>query len=178
MSSSITDFKAAILRNGGFARTNRFSIEILDVPGTITSDQRDLSALCESVTLPGKQITTIDYDNGTRSPTKIPVGFTQDDVTIIFNLTNNYIVKRILDSWMKAIINETTYLLALDENSYKRDIRINQLDESNRVIYTAQLEKAYPISVDAIELGAEENGIQKINAVFTYNVLKNTYNNK
>lgn len=169
MSSSINDFKSAILRNKGLARPNRFSIEITGVPGR-NFNTRDLSFLCESVNLPGKQINTFEYDNGTRRPIKIPTGYIEDDVTMVFNLTNNYLVKNVLDDWMKSIINVDTYLLASEENNYKKDIRINQLDENNSIIYTAHLEKAYPITINSIELDSNaESAIQKVTAVFTYN---------
>jgi hypothetical protein len=171
MSSSINDFKSAILRNKGFARPNRFEIEILRVPGW-SGNTRDLKFLCETVNLPGKQITTLDYDIGTRRPLKIPTGYIEDDVTMVFNLTNNYIVKEALDKWMGRIINADSYLLSYD-TTYKRDISIAQLDENNSRVYAVQLRNAYPITVNSIDLDSNsESTVQKVTAVFTYDELK------
>lgn len=172
MSSSINDFKSAILRNRGLARPNRFSIEITGVPGR-NINTRDLSFLCETVNIPGKQITTLDYDIGTRRPLKIPTGYIEDDVTMVFNLTNNYLVKNALDSWMASIINLDSYLLSSEESNFKRDVKINQLDENNRIIYSVRLEKAYPITINSIDLDSNsESSIQKVTAVFTYDRLQ------
>lgn len=171
MSSSITDFKSAILRNGGFARPNRFEIEISQIPGW-SGETRDLKFLCETVNLPGKQITTLDYDIGTRRPLKIPTGYIEDDVTMVFNLTNNYMVKVALDKWMEQIVDVDSYLVWYD-SSYKRDITIAQLDEKNEKIYSVQLRKAYPITVNSIDLDSNsESTVQKATVVFTYDQLK------
>ena len=86
MSSSINDFKSAIIRNGGIAKPNRFHVTFASLPGS-SSSTRDVPYLCESVSIPGKQITTLDYDIGTRRPLKIPTGYIEDDVTMTFILT-------------------------------------------------------------------------------------------
>lgn len=167
MSSSINDFKSAIMRNRGLAKANRFKVEITSVPG-LSGSTRDLNFLCETVNLPGKQITTLDYDNGTRRPVKIPTGYIEDDVTMVFNLTNNYLVKKALDSWMQRIIDVNSYRLAYD-SAYKRDIKITQLDDNNAIVYTAQLKSAYPITINSIDLDDNaESTITKVTTVFTY----------
>jgi hypothetical protein len=173
MSSSIRDFKSAILKNKGFARSNRFKIQITDIPGSGELDTRDLNFLCETVNIPSKQINTIEYDRiGMARPLKIPTGYTEDDVTMNFNLTNNYVVKTALDSWMEKIININSYLLSYDAE-YKRDIAIAQLDESDGVVYAVQLVNAYPISIGSIDLdNGAESSISKVTVVFTYDELK------
>ncbi len=172
MSSSITSFKNAIMRNKGFARPNRFHIEITAVPNGSDINTRDLAFLCESVNLPGKQITTTDYEIGTRRALKIPTGYIEDDVTMTFNLTNNYLVKNAIDSWMKSIINIDSYLLEANEAVYKKDINISQLDENDKSVYKVRLEKAFPITLNSIELDANtESAVQKVTVVFTYDKL-------
>ena len=167
MSSSITDFKNAITRNKGFAKPNRFKLEITSVPGWSGSTS-DLCVFCETVNFPGKQINTIDYDIGIRRPLKIPTNYTEDDITITFNLTNNYLAKVAIDEWMKSIINVDTYLLSYDSD-YKRNITISQLDENNSVVYKQQLKSAFPITLNAIELdNNSENTIQKVTVVFAF----------
>lgn len=173
MSSSIRDFKSAILKNGGFARSNRFQIQITDIPGSGGIDTQDLNFLCETVNIPSKQINTIEYDRiGMARPLKIPTGYTEDDVTMNFNLTNNYIVKTALDAWMEKIISSASYLLSYDIE-YKRDISIAQLDENDRIVYAVQLVNAYPISISSIDLdNSAESSISKVTVVFTHDELK------
>jgi hypothetical protein len=171
MSSSINDFKSAILRNKGFAKANRFMVEITSVPG-LSGSTRDLNFLCETVNLPGKQITTLEYDNGTRRSVKIPTGYIDDDVTMVFNLTNNYFVKTAIDAWMQRIININSYRLAYD-TAYKRDIKISQLDENNSIVYTYTLYSAYPITLNSIDLdNNSESTIAKATVIFTHDPYK------
>lgn len=148
--STISDFKIAVQRHRGFAKANRFSVEITNAPGLDPESARDLSFMCESVSIPGKQITTVDYDNGTRRPLKIPTGVIDDDVAITFNLTNNYFVKRAFDAWLNQIIGQQYLLNYIDQ--YVRDVKISQLDEEDNEIYVVVLKNAYPFQVGAIEL--------------------------
>ena len=148
--STISDFKAAVQRNRGFAKANRFAVEITNVPELDIESSRDLSFMCESVSIPGKQITTLDYENGTRQPLKIPTGIIDDDIAITFNLTNNYFVKRAFDAWFNKIIDQQYLLNYIDK--YVREVKISQLDENDNEIYIVVLKNAYPFQVAAIEL--------------------------
>jgi hypothetical protein len=169
MSSSINDFKNAILVNGGFARPNRFAVSITDVPGFNEGTEvlRELSFMCDSVTIPGKQITTLDYEISTRRALKIPTGFIDDDITLTFNLTNNYLAKQAFDAWTNYIIDVEDYLTRYHDE-YTRDIVIKQLDERDRETYSVLLQRAYPYQIASVELGHEnESSIQKVSVTLT-----------
>ena len=180
MSSSINDFKSAIVRNGGFARPNRFYVTFTSLPNTsgVRESLRygstsDMTYLCESVNIPGKQITTLDYDLGTRRPVKIPTGFIEDDVTMTFILTNNNFIKDAIDNWMKKIIDVDTYLLTSNYTEFKTDISITQLDENDKKVHEVKLQGAYPITLNSIEYdNNSESAIQKVTVVFTYDKLE------
>jgi hypothetical protein len=174
MSSSINDFKAAIIRNGGIAKPNRFHVTFATLPGSSQSTStRDIPYLCESVSIPGKQITTLDYDIGTRRPLKIPTGYIEDDVTMTFIATNNNFIKTAIDKWMQKIINVDSYLLTSNYSDYKTEIGITQLNEQDKEVHTVTLEGAYPITLNAMELdNSNESTSQKVTVVFTYDKLK------
>jgi hypothetical protein len=169
MSSSINSFKAAILKNKGLAHSNRFEVQITSIPGW-TGETQSIKFLCESVNFPGKQITTMDYDNlGTKRPIKIPTGFIEDDVTMVFNLTNNYVIKKMFDSWMKKIVNVDSYKLSSDQTTYKKDIKITQLNQADSSVYAIRLKKSYPISINSIDFdAAADSAIQKVSITFTH----------
>jgi hypothetical protein len=172
MSSSINDFKSAIIRNGGIAKANRFYVTFAAIPGSSEST-RDISYLCETTSIPGKQITTLDYDIGTRRPLKIPTGYIEDDVTMTFILTNNNFIKTAIDKWMQKIINIDSYLLTSNYSEYKTEIGITQLDEQNKEVHKVTLQGAYPITLNSMELdNNSESTIQKVTVVFTYDKLK------
>lgn len=187
--ATIEDLKATISKKGGLARANRFRViftpptqSLLNLnPQTIISsvisgnfsaknlinDPRDIDILCDSVSIPGRQISTIDYIAEKQS-VKIPYGELHDDITCTFLLTNDYYMKTVFDSWIGSIVDMDQYSLA-----YKKDITtdviIQQLDEENTPIYGVKLEGAFPTTVNDIELSNEsENTIQKLGVSFSY----------
>jgi hypothetical protein len=191
--SDIDKLKSTISKKGGIARANRFRV-IFTPPKTsllnlnletiisstisgnftarnLINDPRDIDMLCDSVTIPGKQISTIDYQ-AQRESIKIPYGTIHDDVTLSFILTNDYYMKTVFDNWINNIVNNSTYTVA-----YKKDITtdviIQQLDEKNTPIYGVKLRGAFPTTMNEIVLSNEsENTIQKLNVSFSYDKYK------
>lgn len=187
--SSIERLKSLISKKGGLAKGNRFNVIFtppkqtllnFDLESIISSaisgnfsaknlinDPRDISMLCDSVSIPGKQISTIDYQAQKQS-IKIPYGTLHDDVSLTFLLTNDYYMKSMFDQWINNIVNTDTYGVA-----YKRDIVtdviIQQLDEQNTPIYGVKLEGAFPTTMNEIVLSNESTDtIQKLNVSFSY----------
>ena len=187
--SSIERLKSLISKKGGLAKGNRFNVIFtppkqtllnFDLESIVSSaisgnfsaknlinDPRDISMLCDSVSIPGKQISTIDYQAQKQS-IKIPYGTLHDDVSLTFLLTNDYYMKSMFDQWINNIVNTDTYGVA-----YKRDIVtdviIQQLDEQNTPIYGVKLEGAFPTTMNEILLSNESTDtIQKLNVSFSY----------
>jgi len=187
--SSIERLKSLISKKGGLAKGNRFNVIFtppkqtllnFDLESIISSaisgnfsaknlinDPRDISMLCDSVSIPGKQISTIDYQAQKQS-IKIPYGTLHDDVSLTFLLTNDYYMKSMFDQWINNIVNTDTYGVA-----YKRDIVtdviIQQLDEQNTPIYGVKLEGAFPTTMNEIVLSNDSTDtIQKLNVSFSY----------
>lgn len=163
----INEFKNTIVKRGGLAKANRFDVQIT-LPTSLAEDRgRDLTLLCESAILPGKQITSTEWALYGHT-IKVPTNFIQEDVTCVFNITNDYYVKRVFDRWQNSVINNETYLLNYDE-TYRLDMNIRQLDEQDKVIFDAQLLGAYPISVQPIVLDNNaEQTTQKLSVTFSY----------
>ena len=108
---SIEKLKSLVSKKGGLAKANRFNVMFtppkqslinLDLQGLLSSaisgnfnaknlinDPRDIALLCDSVSMPGKQISTLDYQT-TRASRKMPYGTIHDDVALSFLLTNDY----------------------------------------------------------------------------------------
>lgn len=160
---SISDLQAAIKGRAGLARTNRFRIVISSPFG----DGQILNILCESCSLPGRQINTVDYSPW-RNENKIPIGYTDEDVTCVFHLTNDYYVKDVFDKWLKSIVNPDSYLIQYVE-SYASTVDIYQLNEADQDVYAVKLLQAWPVSINSVELNnSDENNTQKLTVVFTY----------
>ena len=187
---SIDTLKATIQKKGGLARTNRFNViftppsqsllninkEVLvgqlasgDVPSVanLISDPRDISLLCESVSVPSRSISTLDYVSNVQS-NKFPYTHIDEDIEMSFILTNDYYMKSLFDGWLSSIIDVDQYSLGYKDD-YSTDVIIQQLNIDNIPVYGVKLEKAFPISVSAIELNnANENEIAKVSVSFAY----------
>ena len=152
----------------------------LDIQGAITSaisgnfsiknafnDPRDISLLCESCSLPGRQITTMDYQS-IRQAIKMPNGYINEDITFSFHLTHDYYIKKMFDKWVSAVIDFKNYRVRY-QNEYTTDVIIQQLDKKNVPIYGIKLYKAFPVTINSINLdNTAENTPQKVSVTMAY----------
>jgi len=189
LGNSIENLKSSIVKHGGVAQENRFAVYMtppeqtlfnLDLNAIITgalsgtfnvrsliNDPRDIAILCESCTLPGRQILTADYQSIKQS-VKIPYGFINEDVTFTFLLTNDYYIKKIFDRWSDQIIGYNNYRANYLVN-YVTDVTIVQLNKKNLPIYKVVLHNAYPVTFNPITLDNNaENTAQKFSVTLTY----------
>lgn len=185
----IDKFKSLVSKRGGLAPGNRFAVYMplplinFDPQALIAklfkqgsgangnrqfiNDPRDVSILCDQVTMPGRQIATTDLQNY-MLPIKMPYGYMNDDVTMSFHITNDHFIKKYFDHWTDQIVNRRSMLLNY-RSSYTTDIIIQQLDQRDIPVYTCTLRKAYPITVSAYDLSnASENTTQKLSVTFAY----------
>jgi len=142
----------------GLANLNRFSA-IFSVPDYVSQQvpdldlSRPLDILCESISFPGKQIETAD-NSLYRNPLKIPTGYINDEVSVTFRLTEDFLVKRVFEVWQAGIIDQTTYKARyLDE--YVQDFEFIHQDRRNDARYSIKLIDSYPITVGSIEKSNE-----------------------
>lgn len=182
--NSIDTFKSAISKRGGFARANRFEIEI---EGT---DNKDLTLFCESVTLPGRSIITHDRYTSSKGY-KMPYGYTDGDVTMVFNVTNDFHQLNFFRNWLNEIIGSGSGSGLVDQNwvnfkkgtnfgddSYTRLVKIGVIsgdpwsigtDTASEMISGVVLHNAFPLSVSDLELSnANENTIIQVTVQLGY----------
>ena len=120
--SSIDDLKAVINKRTGLARQNRFNI-IMTPPAAqfvnndwggliqqaltgnlglndFVNDPRDVALLCESCSMPGRDIQTQDVQHKmVGQNVKFATGYAVEDVTMTFLLTNDYYLKKVMEKW-------------------------------------------------------------------------------
>jgi hypothetical protein len=107
---SIDDFKAQLSRRNGLAMANRYRA-VISLPPSISGrfpETAALDLLCDATGLPGRQITTIDYQ-AHKQVIKVPYGFMNEDVTFTFLLTGDYHAKKVFDAWAESIIDFSNY---------------------------------------------------------------------
>ena len=187
--SDIDKLKSMISKKGGLAKANRFNVIFTPPSGSLLNgnlqgaiasaisgnfsaknlinDPRDISLLCDSVSIPGKQISTLDVQT-VKQLVKVPYGYLTDDVSLSFLLTNDYHMKTMFDAWINNIVDNDKYCVAYKEDIVT-DVIIQQLDEQNTPIYGVKLEGAFPVTMSEIPLSNEsENTISRLTVSFAY----------
>ena len=134
---------------------------------SLLNDPRDVSLLCESVSLPGRQVATAEHITRLKAIKK-PYGYINDDVSFTFLLTGDYYIKQVFDDWTAKLFD-----FEKGEVSYKddcvSDVTIQQLGPNNIPVYTCTLQNAFPVTVSAVELSnTSENTISRVTVTMAY----------
>jgi len=109
--AGIEQLKGALISKNGIAVTNQYSVEMPTTVGINNKsklsglDPRDANILCKNVSMPGKQILTLDRQMGLFNE-KVVNGFAVDDVSMTFYALNDYGIKKYFDSWRRVMIGE------------------------------------------------------------------------
>jgi hypothetical protein len=166
---TITEFVLEVSAKMGFARSNKFSVEIPRARNSNTMSADGINIMCESVSLPGTQILTTDYSS-VRHSSKYPTGTMYEDVELTFALTSDYYARKFFDEWIASVITTTNDNYTLNYRSdFSRDVTINQLDENDKKIYSHKLRDAYPITIQNINLSnMNEDEISRFSVTLTY----------
>lgn len=171
MSVKIDDFKSIF--DSGFARSNRYEV-LMPTAGLISrggGNAYDLQLMCDSVNWPGRQLTTQERYTNMKAQ-KIPYAFAHEDLSISFILNNDWFPWNFLNDWQSQVIYNigsfNNYAVNY-QNEYARDITIRHLDTENIIRREVVIKKAYPTSLNSIELGnGNDNDVIRVNAEFSY----------
>lgn len=191
MSNSINDLQSAIRNHGGLALQNRYQViftppkmSLINLnPSTILNslvsgnslslknfinDPRDISIFCDSVNIPGRQISTGDYQTH-RETRKYITGVIDEDVTMEFMLTQDFFMRNMFDDWQQSCFDTDNYQVSY-KNDFVTDVTIQQLDkDNNRPLYGVKLLNAFPTSIGGMTYGnANESTPQKMSITFAY----------
>jgi hypothetical protein len=185
----IDKFKSVISKRGGLAPQNRFAV-YMALPlisfdpqdliakvfnqGANTSgglfginDPRDVSILCDSVTMPGRQIATNDLQNNLLA-VKMPYTYMNDDVTFSFHITNDHFMKKYFEKWFNQIVDRRSMTMKY-KSQYATDVIIQQLDQRDVPVYTCTLRNAFPTTIAGYEVtNSGENQTQRMQITLAY----------
>jgi len=192
MSYNVEQLKSLISRRGGIAQANMWKVYLPPLPGVQSS--RELNVLCKDVVLPGRQILTQERTIGMR-PRKVAYAYGEEDVSMTFLLLNDYGVKEYFETWQNMIIDFETQGIKY-KNDYCRDILITQLAKRKKdgidinfnidlsanslaemfdlsittdiEIYKCRLRRAFPTTMNALQLNNEQNGLLELNVQMSY----------
>jgi hypothetical protein len=171
MAGSINDFKASFTKD--VARTNRFDVEI-PVPLTLipyVASARSLRYRCETAQFPGRTFATTEQK--TYGPIeKYPYLNTYNDLDLTFIVDDDMSQKVFFDAWMN-------YINPLYNNNYRykgdyaTTIVVNQYNVSGEKTYSINLNEAYPISINQMDLNWSDDSYHKLSVTFAYTYWQN-----
>ena len=99
--STIDQFKASVGKGNGFARTNLYSV-LLPSFGQ-TDAARNLSLFCSSISLPARQLSTVERQIGV-DVQKVAYGYTNDDVSMTFRVLNDQATREYFENWQRIVL--------------------------------------------------------------------------
>lgn len=163
--ASIEDLKGKLTQ--GASKADRYRVIL---PAEFGVDGRTVDALCRATNIPGRQILTNERTIGMMTQ-KMPYAFLSEDVNLTFLLTQDYSMRNYFEAWQRRIIGFDTYEVEF-KNEYARTVTIQQLNHGDEsVVYACNLIRAFPSTIQAIELGDDaQNQLVQLNVQLSYTV--------
>ena len=173
----------------GYASPNRFEV-VLPTPASNAStnggglfsifqsfyagltgeaDKRSISMRCESVTLPGRTLNTLDDTNIYGPVRQIVDGVTYaEDITMMFQSSSGLAERAFFEDWQRNAFNEGNWNVNYHKQ-YVSTIEIYLLDKKDTRRYGIKLFDAFPRTIGAIDLNyASNNEMIKTPVTFSF----------
>ena len=163
---SIDNFKSLLSRGSGMARLAKYEVVLTPPAGMvkrlaadgvdISPYTRDISLLCDTIAMPGKDLQTHSAKYGTQLPTIMVDGHGfEGTIATTFYIAENFDTKSYFEIWQHAAVDPLTNKISYykDEGglpNYAGSMRIFQLGGNGR---TAGMEvyEVYPETIGQIE---------------------------
>jgi hypothetical protein len=94
------------------------------------------------------------------------------DITMTFIVTDDMSEKKFFDAWLNWI-NPTINYNVKYKKDYAVNVRIRQYSVTNNVSYTVDLQDAYPVAINDMNLDWSSDGYHKISVTFAYTQWRN-----
>ena len=171
MAGSINEFKSSFTKD--LARSSRFDVNI-NIPLAMIpylNSAKKLNYRCDSANLPGRTLGTTEQK--TYGPIeKYPYMTTYNDMSLTFIVDDDMSQKVFFDAWM-------SYINPLYNNNYRykgdyaTTIIVNQYNVSGEKTYSINLNGAYPISINQMDLNWNDDSYHKLSVTFAYTYWQN-----
>ena len=158
------------VKSTGLAKTNRYRVTIA-TPALMTgfmNSGRLITLFCESTSLPGQVISTIEQRimGETR---EFPYSKFYDNITLSFYIDNNFEVKGFFDNWLNSVSNTQNKITSYYKDYIAPTVLIEVLPMDSEVsTYSITLHEAYPKGISPIQLSADSRDIAKIGVSLNY----------
>jgi len=166
---SVADFSSRIAANG-LASPNKFEVIFKSIPGQGADDLKQLSLMCDQVSLAGRDVQAIlDLQYGIRrqvvynAPAYTPL-------SLSFICTDKMKEKTILDEWNNRCVSVKGGFNVEYYNNYIGELDVFVLDRSGKErTYHMHYHEVYPKTVTAVELNhGTTNATLRVTAEIQY----------
>ena len=188
----INDILSGFRSNEGYAIPNRYEV-VIQPPAKLGgggqenifnnaergANVRDISMRVESVTLPGRTLTTASEANVYGPDREIVEGVTYaDEIAIDFQASSGLDERVFFENWQKQAFNEQTWNIGYYKD-YTGSMEIYILDRQDVRRYGLKLEEVFPKTITATSLSAvEATEIVKTNVSFSFRYWTNIDQNQ
>lgn len=168
--NSLNQFISEVKR--GVAKTNRFFVE-LTLPqdlmnmGEIRDNARKIALFCDQAQIPGVSFTTAPVRSFGESK-EVPYEKLYEPIQLSFYVDNDFIVKKLFDSWMNLIQDGGTRTFRYPSSYLARSINIIVISNNEKERYLVTLHNVYPKAVAPIQLDYASRDLMKINVTLSY----------
>ena len=165
MFKTLNDFKRSF--NTELSRPSRFDVYLFPPTGLLSSySTYEMVYRCENAQLPGRTFATADQR--TYGPIeKYPYLTTYNDLDLTFIVSGDMREKYFFDDWFEYVNPKNTNNFGYKED-YSTDLLINQYDMSNNMTYSVRIIKAYPMSINQMDLDWSADNYHKLSVTFAY----------
>ena len=188
----VNDILSAFHSNEGYAVPNRYEV-VIQGPAKLGgggqenifnnsergANVRDISLRVESVTLPGRTLTTASESNVYGPDREIVEGVTYaDEISIDFQASSGLNERVFFENWQKQAFNEKTWNIGYYKD-YIGSMQIYLLDRQDVRRYGLKLWEVFPKTITANTLtAAEATEIIKTNVSFSFRYWTNLDQNQ
>lgn len=177
MAFNIENFRSALADNG--ARPNLFEVEITFGTATIStprpfesSGTSDLKYLCQSATLPGKTVSSLDVQYRGRT-IHIP-GITNFNTWTTNIINNDGSIRKKITDWMRKLGGAGDGGRTDVDNNLYGSAKVKQLSKTGTEIQTYIFTNFFPINVGEIPLDWGTDTLQTFSCTWRYDYWSHT----
>jgi len=174
-STSLENFLSTVHTNEGYAQPNRYEVEIfppdkliVDFPDMLGN--RSIQLRCESVTLPGRNLSTTG-DTNIHGPLREVVNNVNyaDSVAMVFQASADLRERVFFEKWQYTAFNPDTWNVGYYNDYASGSVDIYLLDKQNKRKYGLKLKECFPKSIAPTDLSyAANNEIIKLSIAMNF----------
>ena len=171
---SVSNFMARVDALGGPVKKNRFSVEVTP-PITMRSSIRadSINFLAKAVSFPAKTLAGTEFRYAGKYSIKVPYETTYEAVAITVLNTGNYAPRKFWNSWFNHIQNNNSKNMQYYDKFVGTVVISHYLDteeniDPTKAAYQVTLHKAWPITMNAIEMSWENAEVMDFQVDINY----------